>query len=85
MSLNSVVTNQSAMIALQMSWIKQIRMLSVVQKQVSTGYRVADAVDDGAAAIAGHSLDHQRGASTTMSSPAISRKSSYLARHERRY
>ncbi len=48
MSLNSVVTNESAMIALQ-SLDQTNSMLGVVQKQVSTGYRVADAVDDGAA------------------------------------
>lgn len=48
MSLNSVVTNESAMIALQ-SLDQTNSMLNVVQKQVSTGYRVADAVDDGAA------------------------------------
>ena len=48
MSLNSVVTNESAMIALQ-SLDKTNSMLRVVQKQVSTGFRVADAVDDGAA------------------------------------
>jgi flagellin len=48
MSLNSVVTNQSAMIALQ-SLNQTNSALRVVQKQVSTGYRVADAVDDGAA------------------------------------
>jgi flagellin len=48
MSLNSVVTNESAMIALQ-SLDKTNSALRVVQKQVSTGFRVADAVDDGAA------------------------------------
>src|SRR5271170_4906140 len=48
MALNSVNTNESAMIALQ-SLDQTNSMLDVVQKQVSTGYRVADAVDDGAA------------------------------------
>ena len=48
MSLNSVVTNESAMIALQ-SLDRTNANLATVQKQVSTGYRVADAVDDGAA------------------------------------
>jgi flagellin len=47
-ALNSVNTNESAMIALQ-SLDQTNSMLDVVQKQVSTGYRVADAVDDGAA------------------------------------
>src|SRR5580698_8538114 len=48
MSLNSVVTNESALIALK-SLDQTNSQLNVVQKQVSTGYRVADAVDDGAA------------------------------------
>src|SRR5580692_4065895 len=48
MSLNSVVTNESALIALK-SLDQTNSQLAVVQKQVSTGYRVADAVDDGAA------------------------------------
>jgi flagellin len=48
MALNSVNTNESAMIALQ-SLDQTNAMLNVVQKQVSTGYRVADADDDGAA------------------------------------
>jgi flagellin len=48
MPLNSVNTNESAMIALQ-SLNSTNAQLNVVQKQVSTGYRVADAVDDGAA------------------------------------
>jgi flagellin len=48
MALNSVVTNSSAMIALE-SLDKTNSELAVVQKQVSTGFRVADAIDDGAA------------------------------------
>ena len=48
MSLNSVNTNMGAMIALQ-SLNKTNNALASVQKQVSTGYRVADATDDGAA------------------------------------
>lgn len=48
MSLNSVVTNIGAMIALE-SLNKTNQSLAVVQKQVSTGYRVADSTDDGAA------------------------------------
>jgi flagellin len=48
MSLNSVNTNIGAMIALQ-SLNKTANALSMVQKQISTGYRVADATDDGAA------------------------------------
>ncbi len=48
MSLNSVNTNVGAMIALA-SLNSTNSQLAAVQKQVSTGYRVADATDDGAA------------------------------------
>src|ERR1700724_591057 len=48
MPINSVNTNQSAQIALQ-SLNATNSMLQNVQKHVSTGFRVADAVDDGAA------------------------------------
>lgn len=48
MALNSVNTNQGAQIALQ-SLQSTNAQLAVTEKQVSTGYRVADAVDDGAA------------------------------------
>jgi len=48
MALNSVNTNMSAMVALQ-SLDATNSALQTVQRQVSTGYRVSDAVDDGAA------------------------------------
>jgi flagellin len=48
MSLNSVNTNMGAMVALQSLETTQ-NQLSVTEKQISTGYRVADASDDGAA------------------------------------
>lgn len=48
MSLNSVNTNSGAMIALQ-SLNRTHDQLASVQKQISTGYRVSDATDDGAA------------------------------------
>src|ERR1700689_2603548 len=48
MSLNSVNTNMGAMIALQSLELTQ-QQLSATQKQISTGYRVADSTDDGAA------------------------------------
>jgi len=48
MSLNSVNTNVGAMIALQ-SLNRTNEQLAMTQKKVSTGYRVSDAVDDGAA------------------------------------
>jgi flagellin len=48
MSLNSVNTNQNAYIALQ-SLNETSSALSAAQKQISTGYRVSDAFDDGAA------------------------------------
>ncbi|HET6184195.1 MAG TPA: flagellin [Acetobacteraceae bacterium] len=48
MSLGSVNTNVGAMIALQSLNMTETQ-LQAVQKQISTGYRVADATDDGAA------------------------------------
>ncbi len=48
MSLNSVNTNLTAQIALQ-SLDATNTQLAVAQKQISTGFRVADATDDGAA------------------------------------
>ena len=48
MSLNSVITNTGATIALQ-SLNSVNSQLQSVQKQVSTGYKVADATDNGAA------------------------------------
>lgn len=48
MPLNSVNTNAGAMVALQ-SLNRTTDELSATQKRVSTGYRVADAKDDGAA------------------------------------
>ena len=48
MSLNSVNTNLNAFVALQ-SLNETSAGLAAAQKQVSTGYRVADASDDGAA------------------------------------
>ena len=48
MSLNSVNTNMNAMIALQ-SLNTTASQLATTQKAISTGYRVADATDDGAA------------------------------------
>jgi flagellin len=48
MALNSVNTNIGATVALQ-SLEQTNAQLAGVQKQISTGYRVADAIDDGAA------------------------------------
>ncbi|WP_424811916.1 flagellin [Roseococcus sp. YIM B11640] len=48
MSLNSVNTNMGAMVALQ-SLNKTGEEMAATQKRISTGYRVADAKDDGAA------------------------------------
>ncbi|NCY23358.1 MAG: flagellin [Alphaproteobacteria bacterium] len=48
MSMNSINTNMSAMVALQ-SLNRTSDELAAVQKRVSTGLRVADAKDDGAA------------------------------------
>lgn len=48
MSMNSVNTNTGSMVALQ-SLNRTSDQLSVVQKRISTGFRVADAKDDGGA------------------------------------
>jgi flagellin len=48
MPINSVQTNNSAMVALQ-TLNSTNSQLQSVQKQVSTGFRVSDAADDGAA------------------------------------
>jgi flagellin len=48
MPLNSVNTNIAAQVALQ-SLNTTESQLQATQKQISTGYRVADATDDGAA------------------------------------
>lgn len=48
MALNSVNTNSGAMVALQ-SLNRTNDALAATQKRISTGYRVADAKDDGAA------------------------------------
>lgn len=48
MAINSVNTNISSMVALQ-SLNRTSDQLSVVQKRISTGFRVADAKDDGGA------------------------------------
>src|SRR3954452_25508843 len=48
MPLNSVNTNTGAMVALQ-SLNRTADELNATQKRISTGYRVADAKDDGAA------------------------------------
>lgn len=48
MALNSINTNNGAMVALQ-SLNRTNDALAVTQKRISTGYRVADAKDDGAA------------------------------------
>src|SRR6201987_6072786 len=62
--INSVNTNSGAMIALE-SLNKTNSDLAAVQKQVSTGYRVADATDDGAAYAVAQSVRSTVGALTT--------------------
>jgi flagellin len=48
MAVNSIITNSDASIALA-SLTKTQSSLAATEKQISTGYRVADATDDGAA------------------------------------
>src|SRR5215469_18001047 len=62
--INSVNTNLGAMIALE-SLNRTNSDLAGVQKQVSTGYRVADATDDGAAFAVAQSVRSTVGALTT--------------------
>jgi len=64
MSLNSVNTNVGAMIALE-SLNKTNSDLANVQKQVSTGFRVSDATDDGAAFAVAQSVRSTVGALTS--------------------
>jgi flagellin len=64
MSLNSVNTNVGAMIALE-SLNQTNSDLAATQKQISTGYRVADATDDGAAYAVAQSVRSTVGALTT--------------------
>jgi hypothetical protein len=54
MSMTSIMTNHAAMAALQ-SLNRTNDALAQVQKRISTGYRVADAKDDG-----GPSLSRKR-------------------------
>ncbi len=64
MSLTSVNTNMGAMVALQSLETTQ-QQLAVTQKQISTGYRVADASDDGAAYAIAQSIRASVGALTS--------------------
>jgi len=64
MSLNSVNTNMGAMVALQSLETTQ-QQLAVTQKQISTGYRVADASDDGAAYAIAQGIRSNVGALTS--------------------
>ena len=61
MSLNSVNTNMGAMIALE-SLNRTNADLAATQKRVSTGSRVADATDDGAAYAVAQSVRSTVGA-----------------------
>src|SRR6201992_1473557 len=64
MALNSINTNMGAMVALQSLEITQ-QQLSATQKQISTGYRVADSTDDGAAYAIAQSVRSSVGALTS--------------------
>jgi flagellin len=63
-TLNSVNTNNGAMVALD-ALNSTNSQLNSVQKQISTGYRVADASDDGAAYAVAQSVRSSVGALTT--------------------
>jgi flagellin len=63
-SVNSVNTNVGAMIALD-ALNSTNSQLNSVQKQISTGYRVSDATDDGAAYAVAQSVRSSVGALAT--------------------
>lgn len=63
-TLNSVNTNVGAMIALE-ALNSTNQQLNATQKQISTGYRVADATDDGAAYAVAQSVRSDVSALTT--------------------
>ena len=65
MSLNSVNTNIAAQVALQ-SLNETNSSLQATQKRISTGYRVADATDDGAAFAVAQRVRADTGALTTV-------------------
>ena len=65
MSLNSVNTNIAAQVALQ-SLNETNSSLQATQKRISTGYRVADATDDGAAFAVAQKVRSDVGALTTV-------------------
>src|SRR4051794_39426545 len=67
MPLNSVNTNVAAQVALQ-SLNKTNTELQATQKRISTGYRVADATDDGAAFAVAQRVRADVGALTTVNS-----------------
>ena len=65
MSLNSINTNLTAYIALQ-SLNATSSSLAATQKQISTGYRVADATDDGGAFAVAQKVRSDVGALTSV-------------------
>ena len=65
MPLNSVNTNLGAQVALE-SLNNTTSQLQATQKQISTGYRVADATDDGAAFAVAQRVRSDVGALTTV-------------------
>lgn len=65
MSLNSVNTNTTAYVALQ-SLNNTASALAVTQKAISTGYRVADATDDGGAFAVAQKVRSDVGALTSV-------------------
>ena len=65
MPLNSVNTNIGAQVALQSLNLTSTQ-LQVTQKRISTGYRVADAIDDGGAFAVAQNVRADVGALTTV-------------------
>jgi flagellin len=65
MALNSIITNSSATLAVEVLNDTNAQLQST-QKQISTGYRVADATDDGAAYAVAQRVRSDVGALTTV-------------------
>lgn len=78
MPLNSVNTNMGAMVALQ-SLNATNQQLQTTQKHISTGYRVSDATDDGAAYAVAQSIRSDVGALTSANQQLSQASSGLLA------
>ena len=79
MPLNSVNTNTGAMVALQ-SLNRTGDDLAATQKRISTGFRVADAKDDGAAFAVAERIRSEISATTRPTSSSAARRACWTWR-----